>query len=545
MKSKNVVALVGWLAVAGAQADKAGLDGTFGIGVGGGVQRYLGSFGDQGVPFGRFQATYNPLNWLGARMAAGYGDLSNDGQSPRKNWETDGLAWIGTDLVVQPPVGVSWMRPYLASGIATMFGSSKLNGKVNHDLDWNAYAPLELGVEFALGGGWWVGLWAETYIHARDWDVLDGAQSRGDYFQKRDELQRAGFGIVKRFGGPGGKAPHASPEPARTAKRIQPSLTDSAVAPEPSAPVAPLTDSAIVVRMMAQADSVKAARLAQARLAKSKIDTTKDSDRDGIPDAWDSCPKTPKMVRVMANGCPFDVDQDGIPDYRDSCRFNPARAKVDAKGCPIDVDKDGVVDNADKCLDTPEGGLVGPDGCLLDTDKDGVPDYLDRCEATPAGAMVSPKGCVIPPDTDRDGVLDPRDECPDTPGGTKVDIDGCQVIELAKGAKVVLHGLRFETDADARLDSSGIAVLWHAAGAIQQAKKLQIEIVAFVEPGKKLAASKALAQRRAEAVKAYLVRMKVSPKRIVATGVVLPKSSAKSARSEARAENRRVELRAK
>lgn len=549
MKSKIVVVLAGWLAVVAAQAGESGLEGAFGVGGGGGVQRYLGSFGDQGVPFGRFQAVYHPWNWAGVRAVAGYGELSNDGQVPRRNWETEGLAWIGTDLVVQPPVGPPWLRPYLASGIATMFGSSKLDGGVNHDLDWNAYAPLELGVEFALGGGWWAGIWTETYIHARDWDVLDGVRSRGDYFQKRDELQRAGFGIVKRFGIPAGKAPSASARPAAAARSIQPRSTDSAAAPpaapEPPVPAATLTDSAIVARMLAQADSVKAARLAQAKSARSRIDTTKDSDKDGVPDAWDSCPRTPKKVRVTADGCPFDVDQDGIPDHRDSCPFNPARAKVDAKGCPIDVDKDGVVDNFDKCLDTPEGGLVGPDGCLLDTDKDGVPDHLDRCEGTPAGSMVNPKGCVIPPDTDRDGVLDPRDECPDTPGGTKVDVDGCQVIDLAKGAKVVLHGLRFEGSADARLDSSGIAVLWHAAGAIQRARKLQVEIAAFVEPGGKPAASKALARRRAEAVKAYLVRMKIPAGRVAAVGVVLPKPPAGTARTQVGAEVPRVELRAK
>ncbi len=42
-----------------------------------------------------------------------------------------------------------------------------------------------------------------------------------------------------------------------------------------------------------------------------------DSDKDGIYDAIDVCPGTPKNVLVTLDGCPQDSDSDGVPDYMD------------------------------------------------------------------------------------------------------------------------------------------------------------------------------------------------------------------------------------
>lgn len=61
----------------------------------------------------------------------------------------------------------------------------------------------------------------------------------------------------------------------------------------------------------------------------------KDSDGDGVVDAHDECPNTPKGVAVTAFGCPKDSDGDGVPDYKDACPGTSHGAKVDAKGCEI------------------------------------------------------------------------------------------------------------------------------------------------------------------------------------------------------------------
>ena len=60
-----------------------------------------------------------------------------------------------------------------------------------------------------------------------------------------------------------------------------------------------------------------------------------DSDEDGVKDADDRCPGTPKGVPVDAMGCPLDSDGDGVPDYLDKEPLTKAGAFVDANGVTL------------------------------------------------------------------------------------------------------------------------------------------------------------------------------------------------------------------
>ncbi|MCW3070115.1 MAG: hypothetical protein JWO44_5 [Bacteroidetes bacterium] len=60
-----------------------------------------------------------------------------------------------------------------------------------------------------------------------------------------------------------------------------------------------------------------------------------------------------------------DFDKDGVPDAKDSCQGTPAGVPVDAKGCPLDDDEDGVPNNQDDELSTPKGTLVDTRGVSL------------------------------------------------------------------------------------------------------------------------------------------------------------------------------------
>ena len=60
----------------------------------------------------------------------------------------------------------------------------------------------------------------------------------------------------------------------------------------------------------------------------------KDSDKDGVPDSRDKCPRTPRGVQVDEDGCPLDSDGDGVPDYLDKCPNTPQGVQVDKDGCP-------------------------------------------------------------------------------------------------------------------------------------------------------------------------------------------------------------------
>lgn len=61
---------------------------------------------------------------------------------------------------------------------------------------------------------------------------------------------------------------------------------------------------------------------------------------------------------------------------------------------PRDSDSDGVVDADDKCPGTPKGLPVNQDGCFLDADGDGVADWDDICPNTPAGFKPDAQGCA-------------------------------------------------------------------------------------------------------------------------------------------------------
>ncbi len=64
----------------------------------------------------------------------------------------------------------------------------------------------------------------------------------------------------------------------------------------------------------------------------------KDRDKDGVTDARDRCPNTPRGVSVDTWGCPFDSDKDGVYDYKDQCPGTPLAARVNALGCWILMD---------------------------------------------------------------------------------------------------------------------------------------------------------------------------------------------------------------
>lgn len=59
---------------------------------------------------------------------------------------------------------------------------------------------------------------------------------------------------------------------------------------------------------------------------------------------------------------------------------------------PMDSDGDGVIDAKDLCPNTPKGKKVNAQGCA-DSDGDGVIDKKDQCPGTPKGIVVDETGC--------------------------------------------------------------------------------------------------------------------------------------------------------
>ncbi len=259
-----------------------------------------------------------------------------------------------------------------------------------------------------------------------------------------------------------------------------------------------------------------------------------DADKDGIPDSKDKCPNTPTGAKVNQDGCELDSDKDGIPDSKDKCPDTPAGAKVNDEGCEADADKDGVPDSKDKCPDTPAGAKVNEDGCELDSDKDGVVDSKDKCPNTPAGAKVNDSGC--PADADGDGVADSSDLCPNTKPGVEVDGTGCE-----KTAAITLEGVNFKT-ASAELTADSSATLNRVVEALRNNKELQIEVAGHTDNQGSAEKNQQLSQKRAEAVRQFLIDAGIDGGRLVAKGYGADKPVADNGTDEGRAKNRRVEL---
>ncbi len=266
----------------------------------------------------------------------------------------------------------------------------------------------------------------------------------------------------------------------------------------------------------------------------------KDSDNDGVKDKKDACPDTPQGATVDERGCPSDADGDGVFDGLDTCPDTPKGAIVDMVGCPLDTDKDGVPDGIDQCANTPPGVSVDKVGCPLDADKDGVPDSFDKCADTPTACKVNADGCNL--DGDGDGVCDGLDKCPTTPAGMQVKPDGCPIEVKAPVQKITLH-IKYATG-KYEPDAASKAVLDTLIETMKNYTAVTVEIHGFTDDVGKTEANQTLSEKRAGAIKDYLVKGGIAADRVTAKGFGEDPTYfvADNESPKGRAENRRVEI---
>ncbi len=237
-----------------------------------------------------------------------------------------------------------------------------------------------------------------------------------------------------------------------------------------------------------------------------------------------------------------DTDGDGIPDDIDRCPLDPEDKDgfQDEDGCPDpDNDGDGIVDRLDACPN--EAGPLENQGCpVLDRDGDGVPDAEDKCPE-----VAGPKengGC---PDTDKDGdgIPDRLDKCPDQFGPPP---DGCPkkytLVEVKKEKIEIKQQVHFAT-AKYRVLPDSFPLLNQVSQVLSDFPKMRVSIEGHTDNVGGEASNMRLSQRRAEAVRDYLVSKGVSPARLEATGYGPTKPIASNKTAKGKAKNRRTEFR--
>ncbi|MFZ5572067.1 MAG: OmpA family protein [Thermodesulfobacteriota bacterium] len=204
-----------------------------------------------------------------------------------------------------------------------------------------------------------------------------------------------------------------------------------------------------------------------------------------------------------------------------------------------DSDGDGVVDEEDRCPNTPKGVKVDSVGCPLDSDGDGVYDYLDQCPDTPRGMKVDSVGCPL--DSDGDGVIDEKDKCPGTPKGVVVDKNGCPIATLTAKGTYIVKGIQFDS-AKWSFKPSSYEVMDQIVTVFETHPDVKFEIQGHTDNRGSAAYNLNLSEKRANAVKEYLIGKGVPADRITAKGYGLTMPVASNDTEDGRAANRRVEF---
>lgn len=207
-----------------------------------------------------------------------------------------------------------------------------------------------------------------------------------------------------------------------------------------------------------------------------------------------------------------------------------------------DDDHDGVANYLDEEPDTAEGAVVDTKGRTQqpepkDADADGVPDDADDCpfaKGTPAT-----KGC---PDADGDGIADRADECPLLAG--TVSGKGCPDIsaETAAALNKASDALKFAPGKHT-LPAGAEAVLNDVVRQLQAHPEYKLQIDVHSGAGKDPLRQLELTQRRADAVRYYLLGKGIAADRVLAFGFGQTQPVADITTAEGNARNERTQLR--
>ena len=309
-----------------------------------------------------------------------------------------------------------------------------------------------------------------------------------------------------------------------------------------------------------------------------------DTDEDGLTDAQE--------LRLSTDPTNPDTDRDGIKDGEEVRRYKTDPLRADTDGDTIsdgdeilkyrtdanqtDTDGDGLSDGVEinkygtdpLKLDTDGDTLTDGDEVLkynteplkADSDGDGLSDWDEvksyRCDPN--------KG-----DTDGDGLFDGDEVRKHKTDPSRADsdgggiADGAEVLKgtnplnprddlsggeapmvLEAGKPVVLQGVNFASGSSKVLRNSALT-LTRAYEALVASPELKVDIVGHTDNRGVAKENYRLSLRRAQAVRAWLVRKGIDGSRLTASGRGMDEPIDTNDTPEGRANNRRIEFRVK
>ena len=170
---------------------------------------------------------------------------------------------------------------------------------------------------------------------------------------------------------------------------------------------------------------------------------------------------------------------------------------------------------------------------------------MDRADACPNDpGPLENRGCpVVDTDRDGDGIPDRLDKCPDQFGPAP---DGCPkkytLVEVKKEKIAIKQQVHFAT-AKYRVLPDSFPLLNQVAAVLNDFPKMKVSIEGHTDNVGGEPVNLRLSQRRAEAVRDYLVAKGISPSRLEAVGFGPRKPIATNKTVRGKAQNRRTEFR--
>ncbi len=220
------------------------------------------------------------------------------------------------------------------------------------------------------------------------------------------------------------------------------------------------------------------------------LDPMGDDDRDGIPNDADGAP-------LLAEDKDGFQDEDGIPDPdTPEAKLFAAAMSAGRAQKYSDVDKDNIADAYDLCYDQPEDrdGFEDDDGCPEgDNDLDGTPDDTDPCPNVPGTWCSQEKGAHAAPT--------PKEQATAQQSGDYKTL--------------MMEDIVVFTPKTAKLDmKKSRAALNNVLSELMAEPTLRIEIRGHSEQLTSPDAEQKLAQQRADAVRAQLIKLGISGNRL-------------------------------
>ncbi len=255
----------------------------------------------------------------------------------------------------------------------------------------------------------------------------------------------------------------------------------------------------------------------------------KDSDKDGLDDKAE-------IKEYSTNPNSKDTDNDGLTDGDEINKFNTDPLRSDS-------DFDGLSDSN-------ELNKTKTNPSKADTDNDGLNDgeEVQRYKTSPTN-----------PDTDGDGLTDGDEILKHNTNPLKTDTDRGGTDdkkEIAQGTNplnpeddmildittpMVLEGVTFATNS-AELTPESEKMLMKVLNTLNAYPEMKVEIRGYTDNVGNAASNLQLSQRRADAVRYWIIAKGISPNRVTARGYGEQDPIASNDTKEGRRLNRRIEF---